>query len=143
MSANDDLLEILKEALGRYGTVSGRRMFGAIGAYFDGTFFAIIDDGAIFLKTSDETRPRFEAEGSCVFSYMTTKGLAELHTYWRLPERLIDETDGLVDWVQGAVAAARQAAGTKASRGKGVTAKRRPPPPPGAKTAKSAAKTRT
>ena len=95
MSANDDLLEILKEALERAGDVSGRRMFGGIGVYFDATFFALIDDGAIYFKTSDATRAMFEAEGSRPFSYMTKKGLAELRSYWRLPERLLDETDEL------------------------------------------------
>ncbi len=110
MSANDDVLEILSEALHRLGTVSGRRMFGGVGVYFDGTFFAIIDDGVIYLKTSDETRPTFEAEASHAFSYMTKKGPAELTTYWRLPERLLDETDELTDWARASVAAARNAA---------------------------------
>ena len=75
MSANEELLEILKDALGRIGTISGRRMFGGVGVYFDGIFFALIDDGAIYLKTSDETRPAFEAERSRAFSYMTKTGL--------------------------------------------------------------------
>ena len=70
MSANDELLEILKDALGRIGRVSGRRMFGGVGVYLDGIFFALIDDGAIYLKTSDETRPAFEVERSRAFSYM-------------------------------------------------------------------------
>jgi DNA transformation protein len=110
MSANDDLLEILKEALDRTGTVDGRRMFGGVGVYFDGTFFAIIDDDAIYLKTSDETRESFRAEGSSPFSYMTKKGRAELHSYWRLPERLLDETDALRKWARASIAGARQAA---------------------------------
>lgn len=110
MSANDELLEILKDALGRIGIVSGRRMFGGVGAYFDGTFFAIIDDGTIYLKTSDAARPAFEAEGSRAFSYMTKSGPAELHSYWRLPERLLDDTDELRDWARASIAAAREGA---------------------------------
>ncbi len=113
MSANDHLLEILKEALERDGHVSGRRMFGGIGVYFEGTFFAIIDGGTAYLKTSDAIRGSFESEGSRPFSYMTKKGQAELPTYWRLPERLLDETDELREWAQRAIAAARDAARTK------------------------------
>jgi len=113
MSANDELLEILKDALGRIGTVNGRRMFGGVGVYFDGTFFAIIDDGTIYLKTSDETRQTFEAEGSRAFSYMTKTGLAELHSYWRLPERLLDDADELRDWARTSIAAANSAASQK------------------------------
>ncbi len=113
MSANDELLEILKDAMGRMGTVSGRRMFGGVGVYFDGTFFAIVDDGTIYLKTSDETRPSFEGEGSRAFSYMTKKGLSELHSYWRLPERLLDDADELRDWARLSIAAARDIASAK------------------------------
>jgi DNA transformation protein and related proteins len=106
MSANDELLEILKDALGRIGAVSGRHMFGGVGVYFDGIFFAIIDDGAIYLKTSDETRPAFEAECSRAFSYMTKTGPAELRSYWRLPERLLDDMDELREWARASIAAA-------------------------------------
>ncbi|MBS0233034.1 MAG: TfoX/Sxy family protein [Proteobacteria bacterium] len=117
MSANDDLLEILKEALDRAGIVSGRRMFGGVGVYFDGTFFAIIDDGAIFFKTSAETQLAFEAEGSRPFSYQTKSGETHLTSYWRLPERLLDEVDELREWACASIAASRDAA-----------AKRRKPP---------------
>lgn len=110
MSANDEILEILKDALGRAGSVRGRRMFGGVGVYFDGIFFAIIDDGAIYLKTSDETRPRFAAECSRAFSYMTKNGRAELHSYWLLPERLLDDAEDLRDWASASVAAAKHAA---------------------------------
>jgi DNA transformation protein and related proteins len=128
MSANDELLKILKDALGRIGTVSGRRMFGGVGVYFDGTFFAIIDDGTIFLKTSDETRPTFEAEGSSAFSYTTKTGRAELHSYWRLPERLLDDVDELRDWARASIAAARDAADAKKTSTRKPKAKPTPKP---------------
>jgi DNA transformation protein len=107
MSANDDLLEILKDAMGRVGTVTGRRMFGAVGVYFDSTFFALIDDGAVYLRASDSTRAMFVAEHSRPFSYMTKNGLTELQSYWRLPERLLDDMEELCDWLRSAVSAAR------------------------------------
>jgi len=64
MSADDDLIEILKEALAPRGTVTARRMFGGRGIYFDGLFFALIDDGVIYVRVTEATRPRFETEGS-------------------------------------------------------------------------------
>jgi TfoX/Sxy family transcriptional regulator of competence genes len=84
MSANDDLLEILTEALGRAGAVNGRRRRHR--RLFRRVFFAIIDDGAIYFKTSDETRRAFEAERSQPFSYDTKTGRTQLTSYWRLPE---------------------------------------------------------
>jgi DNA transformation protein and related proteins len=113
MSANDDLLDLLKEALDRGGTVTGKRMFGGVGVYFDGTFFAIIDDGVVYLKTSDKTRASFEVERSRPFSYQTKSGETHLTSYWRLPDRLLDDPDGLREWAQAAVAAAREAAAKK------------------------------
>jgi DNA transformation protein len=106
MSANEGLLEILKDALGRLGTVDGRRMFGGLGVYFDGTFFAIIDDGVLYFRTSEATRPNFEAEHSHAFTYATKNGPAALQSYWRVPERLLDDPDNLRDWANDAVAAA-------------------------------------
>lgn len=132
-SANDDLLEILKEALGRVGTVSGRRMFGGVGVYFDGSFFAIIVDGTIYLKTSEGMRARFEAERSQPFSYQTKTGRTQLTSYWRLPERLLDDVDELRDWARASVDAARDAAASK---------QRKPTPakPKAARKARSAAR---
>lgn len=132
-SANDDLLEILKEALGRVGTVSGRRMFGGVGVYFDGSFFAIIADGTIYLKTSEGMRARFEAERSQPFSYQTKTGRTQLTSYWRLPERLLDDVDELRDWARASVDAARDAAASK--QRKPTTAK-----PKAARKARSAAR---
>jgi DNA transformation protein and related proteins len=113
MSANDDLLEILKESLDRAGPVSGRRMFGGIGVYFEGTFFAIIDDGAIYFKISDVTRAAFEAERSRPFSYQTKSGETHLTSYWRLPDRLLDDVDELREWAQASIAVAGDAAAEK------------------------------
>lgn len=126
MAANDDLLEILREALSRRGTVSGRRMFGGVGVYFDGTFFAIIDDGVIYFRTSEETRAHFLAEQSCAFSYMTKSGPAQLTSYWRLPERLLDDPDELQVWAISAVAVARKIHVQKARKAKADTRAVRP-----------------
>jgi DNA transformation protein len=108
MSANEGLLEILKDALSRLGTVEGRRMFGGVGVYFDGTFFAIISDGVLYFRTSEATRPNFEAEHSRAFAYATKNGATALHSYWRVPERLLDGPDDLRDWASEAITAARE-----------------------------------
>ena len=125
MSANDDLLAILKEALFRLGTVSGRRMFGGVGVYFDGIFFAIIDDGVIYFRTSEATRANFEAERSRAFTYATKNGPVEMASYWRLPERLLDEPDELCGWAQSAIAAARDFGMAKERKQRATTAGRR------------------
>ena len=125
MSANDDLLDILKDALSRLGTVYGRRMFGGVGVYFDGIFFAIIDDGVIYFRTSETTRANFKAEGSRAFTYATKNGQAQLGSYWRLPERLLDDPDELCGWAQSAITAARDIGAAKERKQRAKTDGRR------------------
>lgn len=126
MSADDDLVEILREALERTGSVSARRMFGGVGVYFDGTFFAIIARGTIYLKTSEESCARFAAEGAAPFSYTTKAGRTQLTSYWRLPDRLLDEADELREWARASIEAARQVAISKAKpRGAKTNARRK------------------
>jgi DNA transformation protein len=136
VSADDSLLEILQDALSPRGTVTGRRMFGGIGVYFDGIFFAIIASGVIYFRVSEATRPSFQAERSRPFTYATKNGPAELGSYWRLPERLLDDPDELADWANDAVAAARivqtekerkgSAKRKRATRGEAVKPKAKP-----------------
>ncbi len=118
MAANPAIVELLQEVLNGSGTFKARAMFGGHGLYFDGTFFAILDDGVLYFKVSDRTRPGFEAEGMGPFTYRTKGGEQALNTYWRVPERLLDEPDDMRAWVQNAVGAARSAARQKAPKTK-------------------------
>lgn len=138
MSANDDIVDILQDALSRLGTVTGRRMFGGVGVYFDGIFFAIIDDGTVYFRTSDTTRAKFEAESSRPFTYGTKNGPVAIASYWRLPERLLDDSDELRDWAESAITAARDAVTAKEKKQRATTAGRRSKTAPKRTRAKSA-----
>lgn len=125
MSANDAVLELLKDALGRRARIIGKRMFGGVGVYLDGTFFAILDDGQLFFKTSEATRSRFESEGSQPFTYRTKSGTGTLPTYWRVPERLFDAPEELAQWALDAATAKTAAPAARTRK----PAKRRAAPP--------------
>lgn len=120
MSANDTVIELLREVLECAGVFKARAMFGGHGLYLDGVFFAILDDGALYFKTSQETRSSFDAENMPSFTYQTKTGMQALATYRRVPERLFDETDELAAWARDAVRAARTAAVKKKPRTKGT-----------------------
>jgi len=100
-------------------------MFGGVGVYCDGMFFAIIDDGVVYFRTSETTRVRFEAEGSRPFTYTTKNGRVEIASYWRLPERLLDEPDDLCGWAESAIAAARDVSAAKERKRRAKTGGRR------------------
>lgn len=97
--------EAIAELFAAFGPVHVRRMFGGAGIYSDGVFFAIVDEGVIYLKADDESAPRFAAEGCRQFIYQG-KNREIAMSYWRMPERLYDDPDELADWARQACAAA-------------------------------------
>lgn len=92
-----------------------KRMFGGIGVFCDGVMIAIVIDDEIYFKTDETTRPRFEAEGCTPFTYHRSNGRAVSLSYWRIPQRLIDDSDSFTDWACTArrVAVAAASTGSK------------------------------
>jgi DNA transformation protein and related proteins len=104
--------EFIRELFAPFRPVAMRRMFGGAGLYADGLMFALVFDGAIFLKVDDASIPDFEREGSRPFVYTRAKspGRVGRHSlsYWRLPERLYDDPDELAVWAARALAIAER-----------------------------------
>src|ERR671925_1076313 len=96
--------EHLKEIFAAFGPVSVRRMFGGAGVYAEGTMFALVADGELYLKADEETIPAFRAAGAGPFVY-GAKGRRVVMSYWRLPDRLLDEPDELAEWARAALRA--------------------------------------
>ena len=96
-----------------FGPVAVRRMFGGAGIFADGLMIGILDEGVVYLKADEITRPDFEREGLGPFTYATRHGERALASYWRMPERLYDEPDELVRWAAAALACARRSAGRR------------------------------
>jgi DNA transformation protein len=104
--------EFINDLFAPFGPVTVRRMFGGAGIYREGLMFALVFDGAIFLKVDDASIRDFEREGSRPFVYTRAKspgkiGHASL-SYWRLPERLYDDPEDLARWAERALAIARR-----------------------------------
>ena len=91
-------------------------MFGGAGIYAEGTMFAIVVDGVIYLKADEQTVTAFEREGLAPFTYGVKKKRVVM-SYWRMPDRLYDDPEELALWSRQAVAAALRAAAAK-TRGK-------------------------
>ncbi len=114
--------EFIRELFAPFGPVTIRRMFGGAGIYCDGQMFALVFDGAIFLKVDETSIPDFEREGSQPFVYIRAKsahrvGRASL-SYWRLPERLYDDPDELAVWAKRALAIAQRKTARPRTRAK-------------------------
>ena len=91
-----------------FGRIVVRRMFGGEGLFRDGLMFGLVDDERIFLKTSEQTRARFVAEGCGPFTYQMKKGEGILTSYYELPDRLYDDPDELAEWARAAFGVAQQ-----------------------------------
>jgi DNA transformation protein len=104
--------EFIRELFTQFGPVTVKHLFGGSGISSDGLTFALVFDGAIFLKVDDDSIPDFEREGSRPFVYTRAKskgrvGRASM-SYWRLPERLYDDPDELAEWARRAFAIAER-----------------------------------
>ena len=106
----------IAELFAAFGRVTVRRMFSGAGLFVEGTMFAIVVEGVIFLKADEQTIPRFKGERLGPFTYSTKTGTRSLASYWRMPERLYDEPEELAQWATESLAAARRNARPSARR---------------------------
>ena len=102
--------EAIGELFREFGPVSVRRMFGGQGIFVDGMMIALVARDVIYLKADPETIPAFEQEGLAPFSYATKNGEHTLTSYWRMPDRLYDDTEELARWARSAHAVAQRKA---------------------------------
>lgn len=123
MATSDGFIDHLKDALAPLGAISVRRMFGGAGIYCKGTIFALVDDDVLYLKADAANRPDFEAEGLGPFVYVG-KGKPIAMSYWRAPERLLDDSEELIAWATKAVAASKVAKASKPARPASKTRRR-------------------
>ena len=85
-----------------FGRILVRRMFGGEGLFHDGVMFGLVYEERIFLKTSEDTRKSFIAEGLKPFTYPMKKGEGILTSYYPLPDRLYDDPEALAEWARAA-----------------------------------------
>ena len=106
-----------------FGKIVVRRMFGGEGLYRDDVMFGIVFEERIYLKTNEEGRQAFIAEGAIPFVYPMKKGDITSHNYYALPDRLYDDPDELAEWARAAFAVARQSPTAKKKQRKAAPVK--------------------
>lgn len=107
MGVSDGYIDLLKDLLSDLAPVGARRMFSGVGLFAQGAMFAIVIDDVLYFKSNDETRALFEAEGLSPFSYNRSGRMVAL-SYWRAPERLLDDREEMLSWAMRAISVARQ-----------------------------------
>ena len=95
------------DQLAGLGDVTSKKMFGGVGLYCGGVFFAIIARDELYLKADDSTRRAFEAAGSRPFKpYPNRSGKMQ---YYSVPVDVLESAPELARWARQALAVARKA----------------------------------
>jgi DNA transformation protein len=113
MVASESFAEFLSEQLASLGRISMRRMFGKTGVFCDGLMLGMVRDNTLYFRVDDHNRVAFkEAESFAPLNYEKQGSSIDL-SFWRAPERLLDDPDEFVEWARLALAAARRVAGKR------------------------------
>jgi DNA transformation protein and related proteins len=91
MVASDGFAEFLREQLAPLGRITMRRMFGKTGVFCDRLMFAMVTEDTLYFRVDDDNRAVFkEAESVPPLNYEKQGRMIDL-SFWRAPERLLDE----------------------------------------------------
>jgi DNA transformation protein and related proteins len=113
MVASAAFAEFLCEQMAPLGHITMRRMFGKTGVFCEGVMFGMVADDTLYVRVDDQNRATFkEAESSPPLNYEKQGRTIDL-SFWRVPERLIDEPDELFIWARAALAAAHRVAANR------------------------------
>lgn len=104
MSVSDGFKEYVLDQLEGLGDVTPRAMFGGVGLYRGGQFFAILAGDALYLKVDDRTRADYEAAGMPPFKPYANRPAT--FNYYQVPVDVLEAAPTLVEWARKAVAAA-------------------------------------
>lgn len=101
------------EQLAHVASIDSKSMFGGVGLYADGYFFALIAEDRLYFKVDDSNRPDFEAAGMEPFR---PYGDDRAMKYYEVPISVLEDVDALQVWAGKALAVAQQAAQKKRRR---------------------------
>jgi len=102
--------DFVLEQLERICPVTAKSMFGGVGFYAQGQFFALIAEDSLYFKVDDSTRPDFERLGMEPFRPF---GEEKAMGYYEVPVDVLEDATQLEPWMKKAIEVA-----VRAKRGK-------------------------
>ena len=110
MAISKSYRDFVVEQLERVAPVTAKSMFGGVGLYAQGLFFALIAEDRLYFKVNDSTRPDFERLGREAFRPF---GEENAMGYYEVPVDVLEDAAQLEPWMKKAIDVA-----AKAKRGK-------------------------
>ena len=102
MAVSDSYLTFVLEQLDDVPRVATKRMFGGVGIYSDGTFFAVIDNDTLFFKVDAVLAVRYRAKGMPPFAPIP--GAKPMMGYYQVPPDILEDAAMLVKWAKDSIA---------------------------------------
>ena len=106
MTVKPNFRAFVEGQLSQIVDVRSRAMFGGVGIYGDGLFFAIIAGEQVYFKVDDSTRPDYERCGWQPFRPFDDDRVMQ---YYEIPLELLENPPRLRPWVEKAIETARAA----------------------------------
>jgi DNA transformation protein len=110
MAVSKEFSAYILEQLRLLPALTSRRMFGGMGIYSDGLFFALLADDTLYCKVDDGNRPDYMQRGMRAFVPFPDKpGM----NYYEVPAEVLEDAEELARWARKSVAAGLAAASQK------------------------------
>lgn len=105
MAVSDSYLAFVLEQLDGVKSVITKRMFGGIGIYSEGVFFAVIDDDTLFFKVDEVLAKRHTSRGMPPFAPIP--GAKPMTSYYQVPADVLEDAHALARWANDSLHAIR------------------------------------
>nr|MBN2278302.1 TfoX/Sxy family protein [candidate division Zixibacteria bacterium] len=96
MGVSEEYREYILERLEVTGRITSRRMFGGLGLYLEGVFFALVSDNVLYFKVDEVNRRDYETAGMAPFSPYGENSYSM--SYYEVPEEIIEDDQALAAW---------------------------------------------
>ena len=121
MAVSDSFLTFVLEQLDGVPRIVSKRMFGGVGIYSDGTFFAVIDNDTLFFKVDEALSKRYRDRGMPPF--MPIPGAKPMAGYYQVPPDILEDSQSLGRWAKDSIGLAASRPRVPRSKGPRVRSK--------------------
>jgi DNA transformation protein len=104
VAVSESYLKFVLEQLDGVPQVVTKNMFGGIGIYGAGTFFAVIDNDTLFFKVDDVLAQRYRDKGMPPFAPIP--GAKPMMGYYQVPPDVLEDAAMLARWAKESMAIA-------------------------------------
>lgn len=94
------------DQLSQARAITHRKMFGGVGLYCDGIFFAVIDNDRLYFKADEVTTPNYEPFGMPQWVIEGNNGGPM--PYFQVPEEVLANLETVGQWIDDAVEVAKR-----------------------------------